>query len=198
MKRLTRRPPVPPHGLLGAALPGSSSASPQVGELERLRAIEAVYRDLGETLDYLKQTAGRVSQMRPPRFKKPGAARATANAVALVYQCIQRALELLDRAAAGGPLCEQYLEFAQRFSWTAAVRAGGAAALNSIALPGPRQRSRTASFRVLLAEHPDLSVAKVNALLSVPFDDATARRIAREHRGTTARSSGPLDRSAND
>jgi hypothetical protein len=196
MKRPTRRPPVPPHGLLGAALPGSSSESPQVGELERLRAIKAVIQDLRETLAYLEQTVGRVSRMRPPRFKKPGAASATANAVDIAFKCIQRALESLDRAEAGGALCEQYLELAQRFSWTAAVRAGGAAALNSIALPGPRQRSRTAHLKVLLAQHTDLSVAKVNALLSVPLDDATARRIAREHRGTLVRSSGRLDRSA--
>ncbi len=135
--------------------------------------------------------------MRSPRFKKPGAARAVANAVDIALKCFQRALESLDRAEAGGALCEQYLELAQRFSWTAAVRAGGAAALNSIALPGPRQRSRTANFKALLAEHTDLSVAKVNALLSVPFDDATARRIAREQRGPLVRSGGALDRSAN-
>lgn len=179
------------RGLLGTETVAVGAVSDPLGEeANRLREIAAITTDLRRTLDYLDATALRVSRMHSGRFKKPGAARAAANAARVSFECVKQAFGAIDKAQAGGPLSKRYLELARHFAWIAATRAGGALALNGLALRGTRESSRTAKFEALLAKNPDLSVAKVNAMLSVPIDEPTARRIAREIRGS-ARSRSP-------
>ena len=158
----------------------------ETGELERMHAIQAVHCDLKRTLDYLDAVTDRVARMRGARFKKRGKAQVLAYCIRSAHECVERASNAIDVAADGGPLWQRFLEAGRHFSWIAATRAGAAVALSQLDLPGARPRSRTAKFLKLLDEHNNLSAARVNALLLTPLDEATARRIAREHRGRRA------------
>lgn len=91
-----------------------------------------------------------------------------------------RAFDLATWGAADLPAC---MEMTRAFAWHATFQIGEASAWMEAAQPRARSASRGQQLMDLAASNRELSVAKLNAMLSVPLDDATARRYVRRVRG---------------
>ena len=159
------------------------SAGSTISEAERLRAATAVLDDLRRTQDHLSPFIDRLDgSLRPVQVKRKGHTRFAGSLVAEAMRCTEAALKALDPVLEGVPLWLAHLDLARAAARRAAFCAGAAAAVATVNLPGHRPKSRARQFAAILEADPDMPAARVNAKLQQPFDDAQARRLARQTR----------------
>ena len=171
-KGLLNRTPQEVDRILLAAMP----------DAERIGAMLAVQEDLRRSSEHLEKVMARLAAS-PVSANRRKRARAAANAAKHAHHWIDVAQKALDIVAERGLNWDEALNLAREAAWLAAWHTGFASALNAEVSGSHRPGSRTALLVSILKAQPDLPVARANAQLPVPIDDATARRVARKLRG---------------
>jgi hypothetical protein len=148
-------------------------------------AAEELHAEIRRREVFLQEVQGRLSRSPRSTSSELGSKRGKVNNLLKVAgHCIAQAKSHVDLATKehSAAIRAKGLELVRESLWVAALTIGLAMAL----LPAEKRRYRTCSRSGQLArlaqEHPELSVAKLNELLSVPIDHRDARRIVADLR----------------